>query len=97
MGTDLRGAGGGFRFHELVWSKTLQMAEMHGWNPPRPEPLPQWLPGQPRPADWPSHIHVPREVVDRAKENGIDWRNLLESPDAACANAHVLRVGGPQR
>ncbi len=27
-------------------------------------PLPQWLPGQPRPADWPSHIHPPREVIE---------------------------------
>lgn len=25
-------------------------------------PLPQWLPGQPQPVDWPSHIHPPREV-----------------------------------
>ncbi len=25
-------------------------------------PLPQWLPGQPQPADWPSDIHPPREV-----------------------------------
>ena len=24
--------------------------------------LPQWLPGQPRPSDWPSHIHPPKEV-----------------------------------
>ncbi|MBU0718560.1 MAG: hypothetical protein KJ749_09960 [Planctomycetes bacterium] len=27
-------------------------------------PLPQWLPGQPQPADWPSHIHPPREVAE---------------------------------
>jgi len=25
-------------------------------------PLPEWQPGQPRPANWPSHIHQPREV-----------------------------------
>lgn len=25
-------------------------------------PLPQWLPGQPQPADWPSHIHPPSKV-----------------------------------
>ena len=25
-------------------------------------PLPEWLPGQPRPADWPPHIHPPREI-----------------------------------
>ncbi len=43
-------------------------------------PLPQWLPGQPQPADWPSHIHAPREVYDWAKGNNIDWRTLLE-PD----------------
>ena len=29
-------------------------------------PLPQWLPGQPQPADWPSHIHKPRNVEARA-------------------------------
>jgi len=23
-------------------------------------PLPEWLPGQPRPKNWPSHIHPPR-------------------------------------
>ncbi len=23
-------------------------------------PLPEWNPGQPRPADWPPHIHPPR-------------------------------------
>jgi len=30
--------------------------------PPGPpnEPLPEWKPGQPKPADWPSHIHPPR-------------------------------------
>ncbi len=28
-------------------------------------PLPQWLPGQPQPADWPSHIHPPREVESK--------------------------------
>ena len=27
-------------------------------------PLPQWLPGQPRPANWPPHIHPPREVIE---------------------------------
>ncbi len=27
-------------------------------------PLPQWLPGEPQPPDWPSHIHPPKEVVD---------------------------------
>lgn len=26
-------------------------------------PLPAWKPGQPRPADWPPHIHPPREVA----------------------------------
>ena len=24
--------------------------------------LPQWLPGHPQPADWPQHIHPPKEV-----------------------------------
>lgn len=28
-------------------------------------PLPKWLPGQPQPADWPSHIHPPREVESK--------------------------------
>lgn len=27
-------------------------------------PLPEWKPGQPRPANWPSHIHAPKGVVD---------------------------------
>jgi hypothetical protein len=26
-------------------------------------PLPEWQPGQPRPANWPSHIHPPKEAV----------------------------------
>ena len=26
-------------------------------------PLPQWLPGQPQRANWPSQIHPPREEV----------------------------------
>ncbi len=41
-------------------------------------PLPQWLPGQPQPADWPSHIHGPKEVYDWAKAHNIDWRTLLD-------------------
>ena len=28
-------------------------------------PLPQWLPGQPQPVDWPSHIRAPRAVSAR--------------------------------
>lgn len=28
-------------------------------------PLPEWKPGQPRPADWPPHIHPPRDVSGR--------------------------------
>jgi len=47
-------------------------------------PLPQWLPGQPRPADWPPHIHGPCEVYDWAKANGIDWRTLLEDTPTTC-------------
>ncbi len=27
-------------------------------------PLPEWQPGQPKPANWPSHIHAPKGVVD---------------------------------
>ena len=46
-------------------------------------PLPDWLPGQPRPANWPPHIHGPREVYDWAKANNIDWRTLLEPTSAA--------------
>ena len=41
-------------------------------------PLSEWKPGDPRPADWPRHIHAPREVYDWAKANDIDWRKLLE-------------------
>ena len=25
-------------------------------------PLPEWRPGEPRPANWPRHIHTPRNV-----------------------------------
>ena len=25
-------------------------------------PLPEWLLGQPQPADWPSHIHPPHDM-----------------------------------
>lgn len=47
-------------------------------------PLPKWLPGKPRPADWPRHIHAPREVHDWAKQQGIDWRTLLEDTPTTC-------------
>ena len=32
--------------------------------PPGPpeDGLPEWKPGQPKPNDWPSHIHAPKEV-----------------------------------
>ena len=30
-------------------------------------PLRKWLPGQPPPTDWPSHIHSPREVTEHEK------------------------------
>ncbi len=43
-------------------------------------PLPVWKPGQPRPANWPRHIHAPREVHEWALANGIDWRELLDGP-----------------
>ena len=46
-------------------------------------PLPQWLPGQPQPADWPPHIHAPKEVHDWAKTNNIDWHTLLQWPRTA--------------
>ncbi len=46
-----------------------------GWLDPPPGPpadaegnflpLPQWLPGQPQTADWPSHIHPPRTVESK--------------------------------
>ena len=26
-------------------------------------PLPEWKPGQPKPSDWPLHIHPPRGVI----------------------------------
>ncbi len=32
-------------------------------------PLPQWLPGQPQPADWPTHIHPPREVAEHERRS----------------------------
>jgi hypothetical protein len=28
-------------------------------------PLPEWPPGQPKPANWPSHIHPPREMLGK--------------------------------
>lgn len=43
-------------------------------------PLPEWKPGQPRPANWPRHIHAPRDVHEWAIANGIDWRELLDGP-----------------
>lgn len=46
-------------------------------------PLPEWKPGQPRPINWPRHIHAPREVHEWAIANGIDWRTLLEKVVAA--------------
>ena len=58
-------------------------------------PLPQWLPGQPRPADWPSHIHGPKEVYDWAKANNIDWRTLLGSPVATADGMHPPSLGDP--
>lgn len=47
-------------------------------------PLLKWLPGKPRPADWPRHIHAPREVYGWAKQQGIDWRTLLEDTPTTC-------------
>ena len=44
-------------------------------------PLPEWKPGQTRPANWPRHIHAPRAVHEWAVTNGIDWRTLLEPVD----------------
>ncbi len=52
-------------------------------------PLPQWLPSQPQPADWPPHIHGPKEVYDWAKANNIDWHSLLDSPGGPCARSNA--------
>lgn len=41
-------------------------------------PLPEWNPGEPRPANWPRHIHAPKDVHEWSIANGIDWRSLLE-------------------
>jgi hypothetical protein len=30
--------------------------------------LPDWKPGQPKPSNWPSHIHPPREVTFLEKD-----------------------------
>lgn len=27
-------------------------------------PFPEWKPGRPKPPDWPSHIHPPKEVSE---------------------------------
>jgi hypothetical protein len=32
-------------------------------------PLPEWPPGQPKPANWPSHIHPPKEVKSPGEVN----------------------------
>ena len=52
-------------------------------------PLPQWLPGQPQPANWPAHIHGPKEVYDWAKANNIDWRTLLEPLNPSITDAEA--------
>ena len=49
------------------------------------QPLPIWLPGQPRSADWPSNIHGPKEV----KANNIDWRTLFDSTLCPHAGSNV--------
>ena len=51
--------------------------------PPGPpgEPLPEWKPGQPKPANWPSHIHPPRGC--RATPTD-EWR-LSDLADGAVA------------
>ena len=48
--------------HDCVWPGSPADAEGNFL------PLPQWLPGQPQPPDWPSHIHRPRNVDIREKE-----------------------------
>jgi hypothetical protein len=30
-------------------------------------PIPEWNPGQPKPPNWPSHLHPPREVFNARK------------------------------
>ena len=57
-------------------------------------PLPQWLPGQPQPADWPPHIHGPKEVYDWAKANNIDWRTLLAPVSMATGDSTASSCGG---
>jgi hypothetical protein len=34
-------------------------------------PLPEWKPGHPKPTNWPSHIHPPREENTMAKATKI--------------------------
>lgn len=30
-------------------------------------PLPEWKPGQPKPENWPFHIHPPKEVSEHVE------------------------------
>lgn len=55
------------------------------------QPLPNWLPGQPQPADWPPHIYGPKEVYDWAKANNIDWRTPLEPSSSSTKHAEPGR------
>ena len=35
-------------------------------------PLPEWLPSEPRPADWPPHVHPLCEVMEHGRARGMD-------------------------
>lgn len=59
--------------------------------------LPEWLPGQPRPANWPRHIHAPREVHEWTIANGIDWRELLDGPAGVLPKPTRAPVAVPAR
>ncbi len=69
---------GTYRTKETILQMYDQMAEAmrtgepyQTWLDPPPGPpaegLPEWEPGQPRPADWPVHIHPPRHVHEQGE------------------------------
>lgn len=88
---------GALRFSQIYfsWSASIRSGQPYQTRldpPPGPPAaaLPKWLPGKPRPADWPSHIHGPRDVYDRAKANGIGWRSLLIASNAEWAGKETM-------
>ncbi|MFH1923384.1 MAG: hypothetical protein ABIP48_26270, partial [Planctomycetota bacterium] len=49
---------------------------------PPPEGLPDWQPGQPKPATWPPHIHPPR-AAGGSRESGVGNRRSTDARSEA--------------